>query len=525
MVLHRTRTTVAILMVGCLAMAAGCTTTSANTAADDPATVKAADQPAPGAADGPAAKKDGDEVSSLWDGASFDPQKLRSLSLAGRVRPINRPTYYLALRAFLFGFPVVNNYLKTNEAYEKLKEEDKEELTRRMDEAFNKLGHANRLASPKETMVPSPNNDTMYSGATLDLRTEPVVLSVPAIKDRYYSFQLMDAYTSTFDYVGSRKTGTGPGSYVIAGPGWNGKLARPLPIIRAPTPYVWLLARTLLHGASDMKNVEAIQKQYKLQPLSLFEGRPRLTPQKQTFDPPAPKDDPLGFYKTMAVALKLDPPLPRDQPLVRKFRRIGFQPDWSFDESRLRPGQQQAMALAVEDGRKLLETLTSNSGKTEDGWNRPVPGMGSYGVKYIVRAAVALKGLGACTAEEASYRTANLDAEDRPMTGAHSYVLRFTTAPPARSFWSITMYDFKTHLLVDNPIKRYSIGDRTAGLVRGKDGAVEIHIQQTKPKGKGANWLPAPTGRFYVVLRLYVPTADYLAGKYKIPGIRRLPAK
>ena len=427
---------------------------------------------------------------------------------------VARGAYFDGLAAFLYGYPAVLMYAGL---YGTMIDKSVSGMGE-----FNKLYHADRLARPEDKHIPTPNNDTLYSSAWLDLNTEPVVLTVPKMDKRYYSFQLMDFYTSTFDYVGSRKTGSDAGSFIIAGPKWVG-LAKGLKVLRAPTPHVWMLVRTLVDGPSDLTACLGQMKQYKLQPLSAFRGT-KAPPSRTPVYPKPPVQDSkenLDFYRAMGHALKLNPPLLRDRWLTAFFHLVGFKADWTFDPSRLSERRKQALRYAVDDGLKLLKKLTTMPGKTVNGWSTSPKGVGTYGVNYPLRAAVAYKGLGALPEEEASYTTANVDGSDKAMTGASKYQLVFPKdkLPPAKAFWSVTMYDFATMLLVDNPLKRYSLGDRS-GVTKEADGSLIIHMQHAQPAGGTANWLPTPKGRFYVVLRLYNPSDDYLKGTYKVPGIK-----
>lgn len=299
-------------------------------------------------------------------------------------------------------------------------------------------------------------------------------------------------------------------------------LPKGLKVLRSPTPHVWLLARTLVDGPADLSTCLAQMKQYKLQPLSAYRGTKTPASRAPTYPKPPAHDskEKLDFFRAMGHALKLNPPLARDRWLTTFFHLVGFKADWSFDPSRLSDRRKQALRYAVEDGLALLKKLTGMPGKTVNGWSTSPKGVGTYGINYPLRAAVAYKGLGALPEEEASYTTANVDGSDKAMTGASSYKLVFPKdkLPPANAFWSLTMYDFTSMLLVDNPLKRYSLGDRS-GLSKGVDGSLTIHLQQTQPAAGTTNWLPAPKGRFYVVLRIYNSTQDYLKGSYKVPGI------
>lgn len=427
---------------------------------------------------------------------------------------ISRAAYFDGLAAVLYGYPAVLMYAGLHATVI-----DKSTTMG----ALNAFHHIERLTTPKDVTVPTPNNDTLYSVAWLDLNTEPLVLTVPKMDKRYHVFHLMDFYTSTFDYPGSSTNGGGGGSYIIAGPKWAG-LPKGLKVLRSPTPFVWLLGRTLVDGPKELSTVTALMKTYKLQPLSTYKGTKTPTPVKVDYTKPSALDasEKLDFFRTMGYGLKLNPPRPRDRFLTGLFHLVGFKADWHFDPSGLSERKKAALRYAVTDGIELIKKLGDFGGKTINGWSITPKGVGTYGINYPLRAVVAYKGLGALPREEASYTMANVDVAGKAMEGANSYELSFPAGklPPAKAFWSVTMYDFKTRLLVDNSINRYALGDRTAGLVKGKDGSLTLQLQQAQPAAGTANWLPAPKGRFYLVLRLYNPTADYLSGSYEVPGIK-----
>ncbi len=454
--------------------------------------------------------------------SDHDEETLRGLLPERDLGGANRYFYYTGLAAFIYGFPA--NVFYSGVYFTTVDETNPETMD------FNDLYHATELVGPEGSLVPTPNNDTMYSSSALDLSTEPIVLSVPAFEDpeRYYSFQMIDAYTCNFDYVGTRTTGTEAGDYIISGPEWSGEVPAGVTVFHSPTPFVWLLARTLTYGEEDLETVAAIQSSYGVQPLSSFTGGSSPTPVDVEFPPPPfdveseELEDNLDFYVLLGYAMQVNPPLRRDQFLTRSFRHIGFDSDWSFDDSRMTERQREGLRRAVDDGYEFVVNLTEMPGITQNGWFSTPPNTGEFGINYILRAAVAYKGLGALPAEEASYLTANVDANDESMTGDHSYELTFPTAPPAEAFWSVTMYDFETRLLVENPIDRYSIGNRTPGIEHDSDGALTIQIQREEPAEGPANWLPAPESRFYVVLRLYLPTDEFLSGDYEVPGIERI---
>ncbi|HEU4388878.1 MAG TPA: DUF1254 domain-containing protein [Blastocatellia bacterium] len=398
---------------------------------------------------------------------------------------------------------------------------------------LNQFAHLQSFPSAGFTAVVRPNIDTLYSAAWLDLSHEPVILSVPDTAGRYYVMQLLDAWTETFALPGSRTTGSKPGHFLIAGPGWKGATPKDVKVIQSPTNTVWIIGRTQTNGPSDYENVRAIQRGYKLAPLSMWEkgtvGAPeRLTPPADRRTPPeqVAAMDAATFFKVFASLLKETSPHPVDAPLLEQLKSIGIEAGKDFDIARLTSRNAEALERAVKDARAMIAERARSHGDVRNGWRFPGKNTGRYGRAYLDRAAVALFGLGALPAEEAIYPNSFRDDDGNALNGANRYVLRFERGklPPAGAFWSVTMYD-PTGYFVSNPINRYGLGDRDK-LEFDKDGSLEIYIQHESPgKEKEANWLPAPAGDFSLTLRLYVPKAAALDGSWKPPAVRRVRAR
>jgi len=380
---------------------------------------------------------------------------------------------------------------------------------------LNTLVNVFRLAGPNSRGVVAPNVDTLYSVAWLDLRGEPVLLDVPDMAGRYYSFQFMDFFTNSFDYVGRRKTGTAEGRFVIVGPNFKGDLPAGAKIIRSPTPSVWLLGRTLIDGESDLVRLRPLMERYKL----TTTGAPMTAPTLPQVDPA----EPLSAFAVINAALGENPPPAEDAALLARVAAIGVGPGQVFDPKTVEPAVAEALRRAIRDADRQYGTMTARQGVTVDGWVRPAAELGLYGQNFRLRAVVAKTGLAANTLDESFYFSATADASDQPLSGAHRYVLRFEAAdiPPVNAFWSVTLYG-PDRFLIANPIKRYAIGDRTSGLKKGSDGAIEIYIQHEAPGGdKDANWLPAPAGSFALTLRAYEPKQAIMDGRYAPPPVHR----
>ena len=424
--------------------------------------------------------------------------------------------YTLGVQAYIYGFPVVEMY-KTRSL--RVNDPKQDEAT------LNQFIHFRRLRDHRDRAVVSPNNDTLYSSAWLDLAPGPVVLSVPDAGGRYRVFQFLDFWTNNFASIGKRTNGSGAADYAVVGPGWQGDLPRGLKRIDAPTNAVWLLGRTLVDGPDDLAAVHALQDQSTLTPLAAW-GKTNPPP---TAAPPKPipfdLSDPLKFFEFLNAGLRENPPPPRDAGLMALFGPINVGPDKPFRADQLDAATAQGLRRAVETGRRLVEAGPVKSPPPVNGWHFPPRNVGNFGDDYLLRATTAMKLLGALPPEEAVYPTAQTDDHNQPLDGMHRYVLRFEKgqAPPADAFWSVTLYRLPDRLLADNPLGRYSIGDRTKGLAYGTDGSLELYIQRDSPgKDRESNWLPAPEGPFCLTLRAYLPRKELLAGTWKVPAVRRV---
>ena len=412
----------------------------------------------------------------------------------------------------------------------------------------NRFRHASEFPDDTFTDVVSPNVDTLYSFAWLDLGKEPIVLGVPDLGRRYYTMQLLDAWSNVIASPGTRTTGNGKGAFAIVGPGWRGELPSSVEAIQAPTSMVWLIGRTYTAGKLDYDAVHAIQRQYQLAPLSTWEkaaavngapaaatGAPAAVtgaPAASTgappphAEPPVVQVDKLGagpFFARLTKLMKANPPTANDEPIVQRLARLGMAPGAPFDLTRLPASIVDAIEGGVAAARARLHgTTMATLAKPVNGWRIQLD-LGRYGTNYELRAGVALMGLGANLAEDAVYPGTDVDAAGQPLTGEHRYLLRFPPGelPPVKAFWSITMYDDK-HFLVANPLGRYALGDRDP-LRAAPDGALELFLQQDDPgPERRSNWLPAPAGGFNLIMRLYHPKPAVLDGTWTPPALVRV---
>jgi hypothetical protein len=379
---------------------------------------------------------------------------------------------------------------------------------------FNVFRHYSQAFTPDNKDIVTPNNDTPYSWAWLDLRSEPMVLSVPAVpQDRYYVMQLIDLFTYNFGYVGVRSTGFGAGDYLIAGPGWKGDKPEGIEqVIQAETEIVGILGRTSLNGPDDVKNVAAIQSQYRLEPLSTFlkteAPPPALAISFPAYDPAkATSHDFIGYINFLLQFAQ--PTIPEETELMARFARIGIAPGKEWDAAKTEPVLLSAIDMGVADAQAEMAevaktTLSSN---------------GLFGSRaflkddYMTRAMGAEKGLFGNSIEEAWYGGFVGD-------GSQQTMLRFPAGqfPPAKFFWSLTLYTLPDRLLYANPLDRYSSGDRTKGLVYGEDKSLTIYLGHKSPgEARESNWLPTPEGKYSLVARVYGPEKAAIDGTWKLP--------
>ena len=433
--------------------------------------------------------------------------------------------YTLGTQAFVYGFPWVF-----------LSELRYQWVTQARDPKWipyaplNQFWNSTELATGEMKTGGSPNNDTLYSMAWLDLAKEPMILSVPEMGERYYSFELASLDSDNFAYAGTRATGNRPGNYAIIGPDWHGQL--PADVAALPpsrTSYALMFGRTLVYDRADLANVHKLQAQYRLTPLSQW-GKKDVTPapaSRDVWKPFDAKSDPLAAFKTMNKAMTENPPDEAHKSMLANFATIGIGP--GQDVSKMDAATQRGLARAATDGMKLLRSaLASGMGKKVNGWTYPPAAMGRAGLhdEFLLRAAVqCLGGIIANDPDEAIYMNTFVSKDGQPLAGSNRYVAHFPPGqlPDVKAFWSLTMYGLDNNL-VANPINRYKLGSYPKGEMQlDADGGLTLYLQHESPgKDKESNWLPAPSEAFYLVLRSYLPGASLVAQEWVPPAVTRV---
>jgi hypothetical protein len=381
--------------------------------------------------------------------------------------------------------------------------------------------------------VITPNADTPYSMALLDLRAEPVVIQVPQVTDRYYVLQFVDLFGTNPHFIGSRATGLGAGTYLAVGPRWHGETGDEFDdVLPFDTDLVFVIGRTQLLGPDDVPALSKVMAGYRIQTLSAYRGQSSPAPQPvewPLWNDEASRDERFIGYLNFLLSF-CQPAHPSEADLMARFAQIGIGPGMPFDTDTLSDDVREAIRAGVAAARETMTTKASHSGQKVHGWSSSdVFGTREwYGADYLLRAAAAMAGWGGNDVIEAIYPTAREDASGEPLNGAHRYQLTFPTPPPAKAFWSVTMYDTSydgtAGYLVENPINRYLINTTTQGLVYGDDGSLTITIQHEQPENAAdqANWLPAPEGPFYLVMRIYWPEQAALDGSWTPPPVVRI---
>lgn len=376
----------------------------------------------------------------------------------------------------------------------------------------NSFAHRRILSDHRHRLVTTPNHDTLYSSAVIDLSLGPVMLDVPAFGARYHALAFMDAYTNNFAYVGTRVTGGGGGSYLIAGPGRQVETSPGTQIVRAPGNHISILARILVEDPSRYAEVHRLQDRLALSgpaPLRSDLIRPVT-------------GDAENFVAVVNRVLHDDPPPDWDRPLLKQLKAIGL----GGDVAALTPEQLQWWRRDFAQARHELITASKDIGPAIFGWQYSQSSVGNFGTDYRTRAVIAIQGMAANSPAESVYALALTDADGRTLEERHSYRLHLLPGtPPADGFWSLSLYEVMPEggmYFADNALHRYALGSFSPDLHRNEDGSLDILIQKEAPEIFTANWLPAPRGAFALMMRAYLPRPEMLDGRFRYPGLERL---
>jgi hypothetical protein len=435
----------------------------------------------------------------------------------------------MARDAYVYGFPLVDNYRILHSYFV---DRDQPEFRA----PWNQIHSTARVFTPDDKAVQTPNADTPYTTLAADLRAEPLVVTLPPVDpNRYVSAQFIDLYTFNFAYAGSRSTGNGGGRFLLAGPGWHGGtggLAGCVEVIRCETELALVLFRTQLFSPADIANVRAVQAGYAVEPLSTFLGRPAPpAPPRIDFVKPLTATEErtkLEFFDVLNFVLRFCPTAVSERALRERFAEMGVGPGLTFDPAALAPDVRKAVVDGVADAWKLFAEFKSeqlDTGRVASG--------DCFGTRaflannYLRRMSAAVLGIYGNSKEEAMYPAYFIDAAGQKLDATNRrYALRFAPGrlPPVRAFWSVTLYELPSSLLSPNPLGRYLINSAMLpDLVRDADGGLTLLIQHTSPgPAREPNWLPAPRGPFFCVLRLYWPDTSALDGTWKQPPMQRI---
>jgi hypothetical protein len=425
--------------------------------------------------------------------------------------PDIREAKAIAEEGFIYGLPIVMNYAVMNE-YSVNKNSGQYKAP------FNQIKNEARVFTHKDTAIITPNSDTPYSFAWLDLRAEPIVLSVPAVeKPRYYAVMLEDGNTFVYGYIGSRATGNDAGDYMVVGPDWNGTTPPGIKkVFQSTTQFSLAGYRTQLFNPADMDNVKNIQASYKVQTLSAYLKQPAPPASPAVAFPEIDKEMvKTNFFEYLDFSLQFAPAGPEEKEIRTKLARIGVGPGKTFDFKDLPLNHKLEIGLGMKDGEAKVDKYLPDEQKLINGWkiSSLFGDRAFFHGDWLLRAAGAKGGIYGNIAEEATYPFTKTLANGEALDGSkYNYTLTFAAGqfPPVNAFWSVTMYDAKTQLLTENPINRYLINSpMLPGLKKNADGSVTLYIQNKTPGAdREANWLPAPNGEIYLVMRLYWPKAE-----------------
>jgi hypothetical protein len=461
------------------------------------------------------------------DKAKVEKAKTEAAAKAREAKAKEEEALAIGSEAYIYGYPLVTMELTRQVLTNVVKPEGSKA-------PMGQFARLRTYPPASDHTVTAPNADTLYTIAWLDVSNEPWVLSIPDMKDRYFLMPMLSGWTDVFQVPGKRTTGTKAQKYAITGPGWTGTLPEGVTEYKSPTGMVWILGRIYCTGTpEDYKAVHALQDKFSVVPLSSY-GKP-YTPPDGTVEPNVDmktavreqvnKLDAGAYFKLLAALMKDNPPAAEDAPMVAKMAKIGIVPGQDFDISKLDPAVAKALQGVPKAGFEKIMAEFKKMGTPVNGWTYSTK-LGVYGTEYLVRALVTAIGLGANRGQDAIYPTSEVDADGKPYDGANKYVMRFDKGemPPVDAFWSLTMYDAE-YFFVANKLNRYTLSSRNK-FKTNPDGSADLYLQKDSPgKDKESNWLPAPEGKFILMLRLYWPKEtppSIIDGSWRPPAVMKV---
>ena len=432
----------------------------------------------------------------------------------------------IARQAYIYGYPLVTTYV-TRRVETNVAAPDENGRA-----PLNQFGSLFAYPTAKFKTVVAPNVNTLYTAGWFDVSKEPMIIHVPDTKDRYYVMEILDAWTNVIGSPGKRTTGTAAQDIAIVGPGWHGQLPRGIEhTFISPTSNVWVVNRIQANGPRDYPTVNALQRQTTATPLSSF-GKPytpppgTVDPKIDTKTPPVKQVNAMSadeFFTALARQLMVNQPFAADSAVVRQMASIGIVPGQEFSMKTKDAATAKDIRSGARMGLEAIEKHIKTMGSMKNGW-QTLNMCGKYGTDYLTRAGVALVGLGCNLPEDALYPTTMVDATGKPLMGSNRHVVHFDAGkiPPVNAFWSVTTYD-STFFLVNNSLNRYALSSYD-NLKQNPDGSLDLYVQHESPGADNeANWLPAPAGKFVLMMRLYWPKPEAISGAWEPPSVRMTP--
>ncbi|MDE0887781.1 MAG: DUF1254 domain-containing protein [Myxococcota bacterium] len=437
----------------------------------------------------------------------------RSSRQAAAERYREELAFHVGTLAYVYGYPIVDLTAQMHAQTHAI-EQDQQVLA-----PVNHFSRSEQLVTPStQAGLRAPNNDTLYFRGWFDLSEGPVVLHTPDTHGRYYMMAVTNFFAEV-QHLSRRTMGTQEQEYALVGPGWNGELPKELTPVIVDTQHVWILGRLLVRGLDDLPEAQTLLKGFWSTPLKDWRsgkrGEPPVPPVGERISPHTS----LAAFSILDRFLRDNPRRPSEEGLLTQFASVGIGAGKPFEPASLDAATRRGLERAIESGNALVQGSTLSALRSVNGWIT-LQDAGRFGHDYLLRASVALGGY-ANLPEESVYPAAVKDEQGRPLMGSRRYRLHFPKdgLPPVNGFWSLSVYDAQTRSLVENTIARYSIGDRTDGLVRGEDGSLTLYLQHEPPAEVMSNWLPTPAGPLMFVIRLYEPAEAVLDESYRLPWI------